>query len=162
MWSAFIFHGQVQSTICPCEILGEPPQGQLHSSGITGAGSTPSRRGSAAFTVFIDYNCLNLLENQRLVSKDIAFMHDRIQPKSAPSITGYSLYSIPLHKSAHSCLHVTWMAHFHVFTVSKWASHASHLLLSVKWSESCSDVSNSATPWTMQSMEFSRPEYWSG
>ena len=30
MWSAFIFHGQVQSTFCPCEILGKPPQGQLH------------------------------------------------------------------------------------------------------------------------------------
>ena len=29
-------------------------------------------------------------------------------------------------------------------------------------SESCSIVFNSMTPWTMQSMEFSRPEYWSG
>ena len=28
--------------------------------------------------------------------------------------------------------------------------------------ESCSVMSNSATPWTIQSMEFSRPEYWSG
>ena len=34
MWSASIFHGQVQCTICPCEILGKPPQGQLHSCGI--------------------------------------------------------------------------------------------------------------------------------
>ena len=29
-------------------------------------------------------------------------------------------------------------------------------------SESLSVVSDSATPWTSQSMEFSRPEYWSG
>ena len=29
-------------------------------------------------------------------------------------------------------------------------------------SESRSVVSDSATPWTIQSMEFSRPEYWSG
>ena len=28
--------------------------------------------------------------------------------------------------------------------------------------ESCCVVSNSATPWTIQSMEFSKPEYWSG
>ena len=28
--------------------------------------------------------------------------------------------------------------------------------------ESCSVVSDSATPWTIQSMEFSRPEHWSG
>ena len=28
--------------------------------------------------------------------------------------------------------------------------------------ESCSVVSDSAIPWTIQSMEFSRPEYWSG
>ena len=30
------------------------------------------------------------------------------------------------------------------------------------WSESHSVVSDSATPWTIQSMDFSRPEYWSG
>ena len=29
-------------------------------------------------------------------------------------------------------------------------------------SESHSVVSDSATPWTIQSMAFSRPEYWSG
>ena len=29
-------------------------------------------------------------------------------------------------------------------------------------SESHSVVSNSATPWTIQSIEFSRPEHWSG
>ena len=29
-------------------------------------------------------------------------------------------------------------------------------------SESCSVVLDSATPWTIQSMKFSRPEYWSG
>ena len=28
-------------------------------------------------------------------------------------------------------------------------------------SESCSVMSNSVIPWTIQSMEFSRPEYWS-
>ena len=33
-WSAFIVHGQVQSTVCPCETGGKPPQGQLHSCGI--------------------------------------------------------------------------------------------------------------------------------
>ena len=27
---------------------------------------------------------------------------------------------------------------------------------------SCSVMSDSVTPWTVQSMEFSRPEYWSG
>ena len=34
--------------------------------------------------------------------------------------------------------------------------------LNVKWSESRSVVCDSATPWTIQSMEFSRPEYSSG
>ena len=34
MWSAFIFHGQVQSTVCPCEIAGKPPQGHLHLCGV--------------------------------------------------------------------------------------------------------------------------------
>ena len=29
-------------------------------------------------------------------------------------------------------------------------------------SDSCSVVFDSVTPWTMQSMDFSRPEYWSG
>ena len=29
-------------------------------------------------------------------------------------------------------------------------------------SESCSAVSNFVTPWTIQSVKFSRPEYWSG
>ena len=28
-------------------------------------------------------------------------------------------------------------------------------------SEGCSVVSDSATPWTTESMEFSKPEYWS-
>ena len=37
-----------------------------------------------------------------------------------------------------------------------------HPLPSVCESESCSFVSNSATPRTVCSMEFSRPEYWSG
>ena len=32
----------------------------------------------------------------------------------------------------------------------------------VSESESHSVVSDSATPWTIQSMEFYRPEYWSG
>ena len=30
MWSAFLFHGQVQFTIRLCEIAGKPPQGKLH------------------------------------------------------------------------------------------------------------------------------------
>ena len=34
MWSAFIFHGQVQSAICPCEVAGKPQQGKLHSWGV--------------------------------------------------------------------------------------------------------------------------------
>ena len=29
-------------------------------------------------------------------------------------------------------------------------------------SENCSGMSDSATPWTVKSMGFSRPEYWSG
>ena len=36
-----------------------------------------------------------------------------------------------------------------------------HLFL-LSESESHSVVSTSATPWTEESMEFSRPEYWSG
>ena len=32
-WSAFICHGQVRSTVCPCEIAGRPPQRQPHPSG---------------------------------------------------------------------------------------------------------------------------------
>ena len=35
-------------------------------------------------------------------------------------------------------------------------------LESPKWSESLSRVPLCVTPWTIQSMEFSRPEYWSG
>ena len=31
-----------------------------------------------------------------------------------------------------------------------------------KWSERCSVMSDSATSWAIQSMEFSRPEYWGG
>ena len=34
MWSAFIFRGQIQSTICPFEISGKPPQEQLHPCGV--------------------------------------------------------------------------------------------------------------------------------
>ena len=36
------------------------------------------------------------------------------------------------------------------------------LVTEVKWSQSCSVMCNSATPWTIQSMEFSRSEHWSG
>jgi len=32
----------------------------------------------------------------------------------------------------------------------------------ISMSDSCSVMSDSETPWTIQSMEFSRPEYWSG
>ena len=35
-------------------------------------------------------------------------------------------------------------------------------LSEVKWSESRSVVSDSVIPRTIESMEFSRPEYWSG
>ena len=34
MWSAFVCHGQVQSTGCPCESAGKPLQRQLRSCGI--------------------------------------------------------------------------------------------------------------------------------
>ena len=37
-----------------------------------------------------------------------------------------------------------------------------HLEENTDESESRSVMSDSVTPWTMQSMEFSRPEYWSG
>ena len=30
MWSDFIFHGHVQSSIYPCKIIGKPSQGQPH------------------------------------------------------------------------------------------------------------------------------------
>ena len=54
--------------------------------------------------------------------------------------------------------------------ISEWPLNAVAYVLIVKWSESCSVVSDSlrpqglcfATPWTIQSMEFSGPEYWSG
>ena len=38
----------------------------------------------------------------------------------------------------------------------------SNRILIFRWSESRLVVSDSATPWAIQSMEFSRPEYWSG
>ena len=42
------------------------------------------------------------------------------------------------------------------------ARHTSKVYTDISESERCLVMSNSATPWTIQSMEFSRPEYWSG
>ena len=43
-----------------------------------------------------------------------------------------------------------------------WATELSKARVGSDWgSESRSVVSDSATPWTIRSMEFSRPEYWS-
>ena len=127
MWCALIFHGQVQSTFCPWEIEGKPPQGQLHPSGFftkdpqtlpRGTGPThPSRRGFffllfAAFTAHLhDSKCflhtvLSLQENQRLVSQHrtlytvLQNLHHRTQPKSTSYIIGHSLYSLNLHHLA--------------------------------------------------------------
>ena len=78
MWSAFILRGQVQSTICPCEIAGTPPKGQLYPMVFfikdrekpTGARPTPSRRAFTAHPQ--DSKCfhsvVNLQECQRLVA----------------------------------------------------------------------------------------------
>ena len=50
MWGAFIFHGQVQSTACPCEIWGKLPQGQLRPYGISHQGpAKPHRCGAHPF-----------------------------------------------------------------------------------------------------------------
>ena len=38
----------------------------------------------------------------------------------------------------------------------------SRFVIALVWSESSSVVSDSVIPWTIQSMEFSRPEFWSG
>ena len=60
----------------------------------------------------------------------------------------------PVWKTVRRCLkklkiELSYVQHFHF-----WAFESE--------SESCSVVSNSATPCTIQSMEFSRPEYWCG
>ena len=128
MWCAFIFHGQVQSTFCPWEIAGKPPQEQLHPSGffikdpqtlLRGTRPTPSRRVFfffffAAFTAQLhDSKCflhtvLSPQENQRLVSHyriqslyTVSLnQHHRTQLKSASYIIGHSLYSLNLHHLA--------------------------------------------------------------
>ena len=48
-----------------------------------------------------------------------------------------------------------------LYSGSSWRGQNAIMLFKSE-SESCSVMSDSATPWTMQPMEFSRPEYWSG
>ena len=122
MWSMFIFHGQVLSTVCPCKIARKPPQSQLHPCGVFIKNLTPPSRFKAhpfkemifvAFTAHPqDSKCfhtvLNWQDNQRLVQ------HHRTQPSQHT-----------LHKSAHICIHITWMGPlstwvpFGVFTLLK-------------------------------------------
>ena len=83
IWSAIIFHGQIQSTVCPCEFAGSPPQGQLHCYRVSPWGPTkipyrhrahPFKGGiSVAFTAHsCDSKCfhtvLSMQESQRVVS----------------------------------------------------------------------------------------------
>ena len=80
------------------------------------------------------------------------------------------VYQLLTLKCSHflSCLWFFWILfffcvleplyHFGDFQMSRDSSFLKHL----KWRESHSIVSDSATPWTIRSMEFSRPEYWSG
>ena len=44
MWSMFIFHGQVLSTVCPCKIARKPPQSQLHPCGVFIKNLTPPQQ----------------------------------------------------------------------------------------------------------------------
>ena len=85
-WSAFIFHGQVQSTICPCETAGKPPtpslwvfllrtckppnKHQAHSfKEVTCVAFTAHPQGSKCF-----HTVLNLQENEvSSTSWDTAF-----------------------------------------------------------------------------------------
>ena len=48
------------------------------------------------------------------------------------------------------------------YPVSEYWTPTDHVQNNESESESHSVMSDSATPWTIQSMEFSRPEYWSG
>ena len=41
-------------------------------------------------------------------------------------------------------------------------NHPKPMVYIEKKSQSCSVVTDSVNPWTIQSMEFSRPAYWSG
>ena len=57
MWSAFIFQGQVQSTVCPCEIAGKPSQGQLHLCGAFSLGTSKPSTGTRLLALlFLLYN----------------------------------------------------------------------------------------------------------
>ena len=87
MWSAFIFHGQVQTIICPFEISGKPPPEQPHPCRgflLLRTCKTPNRHWAHPFKEGIVeapptrlqmlYIGLNLQENQRLIA------HHRTQP----------------------------------------------------------------------------------
>ena len=62
----------------------------------------------------------------------------------------------PFTQSKDHCHGMSLSGHFMVLGLLPPKPHSCHE------SESCSVVSNSVTPWTMQSLEFSRLEYWSG
>ena len=103
MWSDFIFHGHIQSSIYPCEIIGKPSQGQPHPCWvfIKDSQNSPNRLQvhlfkERIFEVFTahshDSKCfhtvLNLQENQRLVAHcktqplpyTVLHLHHRTQP----------------------------------------------------------------------------------
>ena len=106
MERAFIFQGQVQSTVCPCETAGKPLQGQSHPCGVLlRTHKTPHRHWAHPFKDGILCVCvaftapppppphnskcfpivLNLQENQRtqsLLYTLLLNLHHRTKPKS--------------------------------------------------------------------------------
>ena len=114
MWSAFIFHGQVQTIICPFEISGKPPPEQPHPCRgflLLRTCKTPNRHWVHPFKEgiveapptrlqMLSYWSKSARESEvNSTSQDTAFRHcskstSQDKPESTSYVTGHSLYSI--------------------------------------------------------------------
>ena len=64
--------------------------------------------------------------------------------------------------NTHTC--ILALIYIHTWNINTQIHMHTHIYIQthIYTSDSCSVMSDSETPWTIQSMEFSRPEYWSG
>ena len=114
---------------------------------------------------------LGILQARTRVGCHFLLQCMKVKVKSvAQSYENCSLYSSVCPESQHFCRN--WEKESLNMGRSNWETFIKALEVRIEWtecedsvksgSESHSIVSNSANPWTTQSMEFSRPEYWSG